>query len=215
MDLLARALAAFYELRGEVDASVSDEEVARALRVALDRSQGDADALDAVTAKDVAACRDGARWGEGACCDGGDWPDDACHDGDAAPDGGWAILQDAPWGDDWRDGLAHGGLPSDTDEGEGRERRQCPAARRPGRGLRRRAPATAWRPGGGGRASSRRKWLSDPSKGASQVPEGRPRLPGWANAPSHRLSWLFVAAGARLPCGMRQIPLSFLTQTLY
>lgn len=98
VDLLARALAAFYELRGEVDASVSDEEVARALRVALDRSQGDADALDAVTAEDVAACRDGARWGEGACCDGGDWPDDACHDGDAAPDGGWAILQDAPWG---------------------------------------------------------------------------------------------------------------------
>lgn len=111
VDLLARALAAFYELRGEVDASVSDEEVARALRVAL----------DAVTAEDVAACRDGARWGEGACCDGGDWPDDACHDGDAAPDGGWAILQDAPWGDDWRDGLAPGGLPSDTDEGEGRE----------------------------------------------------------------------------------------------
>lgn len=123
--LLARALAAFYELRGELDASVSDEEVARALRVALDRSQGDADAFDEVTAEDVVGCRDGGRWGDwpddgtscddGACRDGA-CRDGACRDGGDEPDGGWAILQDAPWGDDWRDGL-----PSGADEGEGRE----------------------------------------------------------------------------------------------
>lgn len=105
-DQLSHIQAAFYQLRDGVDASVSDAEVARALRVAFDNAQGDLNALDEVEPADVAQAQQEPEF-EGADLDASANPGlDVIANAD--PDAGWGILQNAPWSSceistaDWR-----------------------------------------------------------------------------------------------------------------